>query len=100
MRSGVCGQSGSGGNALSTCALAIPTRSAPSSRARAFTLWAVIMAPLRNGDAVCRRIPLQRGWLRRARVLPGPGSAPARVEKAIADDSQDNTLLGNLLAVL
>src|SRR3954467_7321367 len=37
MRSGVCGQRGSGGNAFSVLALAIPTRSAPSSRARFLT---------------------------------------------------------------
>ncbi len=37
MRSGVCGHRGSGGNALSVAADAMPTRSAPSARARAFT---------------------------------------------------------------
>src|ERR1044072_251360 len=37
MRSGVCGQRGSGGNALSVAPLAMPTRSAPSSFARPFT---------------------------------------------------------------
>ena len=42
MRSGVCGQRGSGGKALRVAALAMPTRSAPSARARAFTRAAVI----------------------------------------------------------
>src|SRR5947207_10735744 len=42
MRSGVCGQRGSGGKALSVAAPAMPTRSAPSSLARRFTLAASI----------------------------------------------------------
>src|SRR5262245_34637432 len=37
MRSGVCGQRGSGGNAFKVAALAMPTRSAPSSFARFLT---------------------------------------------------------------
>ncbi len=37
MRSGVCGQRGSGGNAFSVAAEAMPARSAPSSSARRFT---------------------------------------------------------------
>src|SRR5689334_15070525 len=45
MRSGVCGQRGSGGKALSVAALAMPTRSAPSSRARRFTEAASIWLP-------------------------------------------------------
>src|SRR5271154_2156664 len=61
MRSGVCGQRGSGGNALSVCALAMPTRSAPSALARAFTASAVIGAPFWNGDGVRRPAPDQRG---------------------------------------
>ncbi len=46
MRSGVCGYLGSGGWALSVSALAMPTRSAPSSVAIAFTSAAVIGAAL------------------------------------------------------
>ena len=38
MRSGVCGQRGSGGKALSVAAEAMPHRSAPSSSARRFDL--------------------------------------------------------------
>src|SRR6201987_5876994 len=40
MRSGVCGQRGSGGKALSVAALAMPTRAAPNSLARRFTVAA------------------------------------------------------------
>ena len=42
IRSGVCGHSGSGGNAFSVAASAMPTRSAPSSRALALTAAAEI----------------------------------------------------------
>ncbi|PYN46981.1 MAG: hypothetical protein DMD95_05515 [Candidatus Rokuibacteriota bacterium] len=46
MRAGICGCAGSGGYALSTAASAIPTPSAPSSRAFALTISAVsISAP-------------------------------------------------------
>ena len=42
MRSGVCGQRGSGGKALRVAALAMPTKSAPRASARALTCAAVI----------------------------------------------------------
>src|SRR5271170_413761 len=52
MRSGVCGQRGSGGKAFNAAALAMPTRSAPSSLARRLTSSAfssaICTSPLRQ----------------------------------------------------
>src|SRR4029077_20707199 len=96
MRSGVCGQRGSGGNAFSVCALAMPTRSVPSSRARAFTRAAVIAMPLRNGDGVRPPTPLQR--VGRGEASPcGRAATAAWAYEFMADQSQGNTLLSNLL---
>src|SRR5262249_968199 len=60
MRSGVCGHLGSGGNALSALALAMPTRSAPSALVRAFTIPAVINAPVTSGFGSLPPGPLHR----------------------------------------
>src|SRR5947209_20124120 len=54
IRSGVCGQRGSGGKALSVLALAIPTRSAPSALARALTIAATIGSPRRSSERPAR----------------------------------------------
>src|SRR6476661_542354 len=96
MRSGVCGQRGSGGNAFSVCALAMPTRSVPSSRARAFTRAAVIAMPLRNGDGVRAPTPLQRVGRGGRTSSRARGATAAWANELMADQSQGNTLLSNL----
>ena len=67
MRSGVCGQRGSGGKAFRILADAMPTRSAPSALARAFTHSAVT-------GAIDPSMPdkLHEHWWHRKKMLLQP----------------------------
>src|SRR5262245_30252170 len=83
MRSGVCGQSGSGGKALRVSADAMPTRSAPSSFARRFTRAASQPSPADRRETGAFTIPRGSGDepARRLALLGDPtAQQPDRVD--------------------